>query len=386
MENTAIEVNNLAKTYKLYDKPSDRLRELFLRRPFHKMLNALDGVSFKLKKGTVLGIIGANGAGKSTLLKILSNTLKPSSGTFTVKGLTTSLLELGSGFHPEFTGIDNIFFYGSLLGMDRDYMKRKLNEIIEFSGLDAFIKYPVKTYSTGMYVRLAFSVATAVDPDVLIIDEALSVGDQYFQKKCIDRMSDFKRRKKTILFCSHDMYPIKSFCDETIWIDKGRIKMRGSSKDVADAYLGYEQMKAQIHKTQEISFERKKDGNFLFISEFTIKQTEAHEIELSFKALSIEPFLGHVGWAILRMDKLQVSFMTTKMQNLNPFLFHNDKTIHIHITDINLVEDTYQIYVGILDKDAIRPIAAEVTEFTIKTGCEIHNSLCHFNTTFDVKG
>ena len=148
----------------------------------------------------------------------MSRTLSPTHGRFEVNGLVSSLFELGSGFHPEFTGIENIYFYGSLLGIDNVSYEEKDDEIIDFSELGDFIHYPIKTYSSGMHVRLAFSVATSVDPDILIIDEALSVGDQYFQKKCLDKMDDFKRRKKTIIFCSHDLYQIKTFCEKTMWL------------------------------------------------------------------------------------------------------------------------------------------------------------------------
>ncbi len=190
-------------------------------------------------KGETLGIIGDNGAGKSTLLKILSKTLSPTHGRFNVKGTVSSLLELGSGFHPEFTGIENIFFYGSLLGIDNSLMKEKINEIADFAELGDFINYPIKTYSSGMHVRLAFSVATSVNPDVLIIDEALSVGDQYFQKKCLEKMDDFKRREKIIIFCSHDLYQVKIFCSKDHvarpWTSKNVRRLNSGSECVCRA-------------------------------------------------------------------------------------------------------------------------------------------------------
>ena len=211
-DQTAIEISNITKVYKLYDSPSARLRELFSKRELHRKLKVLDEVSFSVREGETLGIIGENGAGKSTLLKILAGTLVPTGGTFSIKGRVASLLELGSGFHPEFTGRDNIFFYGTLRGIDSETMRSKVPEIIAFSELGDFIDYPVKTYSSGMFVRLAFSVATAVDPDVLIIDEVLSVGDLHFQKKSSDRILAFKEKGRSIVFCSHDLFAVARIC------------------------------------------------------------------------------------------------------------------------------------------------------------------------------
>lgn len=240
-----IEANNLTKVYKLYDRPSSRLKELFLRRDFHKKLTVLDNVSFSVRKGETLGIIGENGAGKSTLLKILAKTLSPTGGSFEVNGRISSLLELGSGFHPEFTGLDNIFFYGSLRGIDRAEMDRKVEEIIAFSELGNFINYPVKTYSSGMFVRLAFSVATAVDPDVLIIDEVLSVGDLHFQKKSTDRILSFREGGKTIAFCSHELFHVARICDRVIWLKNGKIHREGEPLEVIQEYETYQLAKTE---------------------------------------------------------------------------------------------------------------------------------------------
>ena len=386
-ETDIIKVENITKIYKLYDKPVFRLKELILHRPFHKEFVALNGVTFTLEQGGTLGIIGNNGAGKSTLLKILSRTLFPTHGQFEVKGLVSSLLELGSGFHPEFTGIENIYFYGSLLGIDNGLMKKRIDEIIGFSELGDFIHYPIKTYSSGMHVRLAFSVATAVDPDILIIDEALSVGDQYFQKKCLDKMDDFKRRKKTIIFCSHDMYQIRMFCEKTMWLDHGKIKMFGKSEDVVNTYVSNEQVKAERFKTDNslIHSDNEQPSSFLFISNLSAKLGNSNDLEIEFFVKSLDPFYGHIGWAILRRDMLQVSFMTTHMQLKEPIFFNGGKKIHINIRDLNIVNGDYLVYVGVFDKQAYKPIAVESIDCSLNTGYEIINSLCHFNSTFTVE-
>jgi teichoic acid transport system ATP-binding protein len=381
-ETGIIKVEDITKIYKLYGKPLDRLKELFLHRPFHKEFVALHGVTFTLEQGETLGIIGDNGAGKSTLLKILSRTLSPTRGRFEVKGLVSSLLELGSGFHPEFTGIENIFFYGSLLGIDNGLMKEKISEIADFAELGDFINYPIKTYSSGMHVRLAFSVATAVDPDILIIDEALSVGDQYFQKKCLEKMDDFKRRQKTIIFCSHDLYQVKTFCSKTMWLNHGQVKMFGKSTQVVNAYAGHERTKADAYKA---ALQKGHDGSFLFISDLSVQQAGKTEFTIGFNVKSLEPFHGHVGWAILRRDMFQITFMSTHMQGRDPILFEGSKKIRIRVDNLNLVNDTYLVYVGIFDRQAYKPIAVESIDCTLNTGYEILNSLCHFNSTFNVE-
>ncbi|MEW6569606.1 MAG: ABC transporter ATP-binding protein [Nitrospirota bacterium] len=236
----AISVADLTKIYKLYDRPSNRLKELFLKKPLHKEFLALDKVTFDLPRGGNLGIIGENGAGKSTLLKIIAGTLSKTSGDVRVNGRVSSLLELGSGFHPEFTGMENIYFYGALLGLSRSELSSKIEEIVDFAEIGDFINYPLKTYSSGMFVRLAFSVATAVDPDILVVDEALSVGDLYFQKKSINKIISFKKQGKTIIFCSHAIYYINQLCENVLWLKNGRVEMLGPHYDVTQAYENYQ--------------------------------------------------------------------------------------------------------------------------------------------------
>jgi ABC-type polysaccharide/polyol phosphate transport system ATPase subunit len=234
-----IQVEDLSKDFKIYRQPRDRLTELLFRKPRHSIYHVLSGITFQLENGRSLGIIGDNGAGKSTLLKLLVGTLQPTSGYIDVQGQVAALLELGAGFHPDFTGRKNIYLNASLLGVPDDNIPELENDIIEFSELGYFIDRPVKTYSSGMFVRLAFSIATMVRPDILVIDEALSVGDMAFQKKCVDRMNQFREQQKTMVFCSHSMYHIQHLCDTAIWIDKGRIREMGSSEEVVAHYEDY---------------------------------------------------------------------------------------------------------------------------------------------------
>ena len=234
-----IVVNNLNKEFRIYERPQDRLAELILRQPRHRLFRVLNDISFAVADGRSLGVIGDNGAGKSTLLKLLVGTLQPTSGHIEIKGRTAALLELGAGFHRDFTGRKNIHLNASLLGVPNEDMGELEREIIEFSELGYFIDRPVRTYSSGMFVRLAFSIATMVRPDILVIDEALSVGDMAFQRKCVQRMQDFRARRKTMVFCSHSMFHVQELCDNAVWLDKGSIRELGASDKVVGHYEDY---------------------------------------------------------------------------------------------------------------------------------------------------
>ena len=236
--NNVISVRDLTKAYRLYHSKSDRAREIFLPfgKPRHKVHHALREISFHVQEGESVGIIGRNGSGKSTLLKILSGVLAPTTGDVQVKGKIASLLELGAGFNPELTGRENIYFNGALMGCSRAQIEERIDEIIAFAEIGEFIDQPVKVYSSGMFVRLAFSVSVHVDPDILIVDEALAVGDVRFQKKCVDFMRRFKESGKTILFVSHDIFTVKSFCDRLILINNGVLEAMGDPDEVANRY------------------------------------------------------------------------------------------------------------------------------------------------------
>ena len=259
---SSIEIINLSKTYRIYRKPSDRLKEFIYRKSFHKAFYALSGLSLNVLKGESIGIVGYNGAGKSTLMKIVAGTLRPTSGELNVRGRVAALLELGAGFHKDFTGRQNIWMNASLMGLKKEEIRKKEETIIDFSELDEFIDRPIKTYSSGMVMRLAFSIATSVDPDILVIDEALSVGDHYFQKKCIDRMMNFKKSHKTLLFCSHSMHLVNQLCDRAMWVDGGCIKKLGPAMDVTADYENYGRKKSSegLAKTKFIT-PNKDDGN-----------------------------------------------------------------------------------------------------------------------------
>ena len=234
----AIVAQNLSKRYALFDKPSDRLKQLLLGRwrRYAREFHALQNVSFAIRPGEIVGIVGRNGAGKSTLLQMVCGTLEPSTGILAVQGRVAALLELGAGFSPDFTGLENIYINAAILGLSRAQVDAQLDAILAFADIGEFIHQPVKTYSSGMFMRLAFAVATSVEPDILVIDEALSVGDGAFARKSFDRIMRLKDAGKTILFCSHSMYQIEALCSRALWVDAGRLRMDGDSADVTSAY------------------------------------------------------------------------------------------------------------------------------------------------------
>ena len=215
MSEVAIRVDDVSKLYKLYDKPSDRLKESLglTRKKLYKEHYALHNVSFDVKRGETVGIIGTNGSGKSTILQIITGVLNPSGGHVEIDGRISALLELGAGFNMEYTGIENIYLNGTMIGFSREEIDAKMQDILDFADIGDFVHQPVKTYSSGMFVRLAFAVAINIDPEILIVDEALSVGDVFFQAKCYKKFEDFKKMGKTILFVSHDLGSISKYCD-----------------------------------------------------------------------------------------------------------------------------------------------------------------------------
>lgn len=237
----AIVARQLGKAFQLYERPIDRLKQMLARknRRYYREFAALNDVSFELGQGEVLGLVGRNGAGKSTLLQLICGTLTPSSGSVEVHGRVAALLELGAGFNPEFTGRENIYLNASILGLSKAEIDARYEAIVDFSGISDFIHQPVKTYSSGMYVRLAFSIATSVDPNILVIDEALSVGDGAFARKSFDRIMHLKDKGATILFCSHSMYQVEALCTRALWLEKGTVQLTGSPSKVAAGYQSF---------------------------------------------------------------------------------------------------------------------------------------------------
>ena len=237
-EDIAISVNDVSKMYKLYDNPMDRLKESLglSRKKKYKEHYALNHVSFQVHRGETVGIIGTNGSGKSTILKIITGVLSPTAGEVAVNGRISALLELGAGFNGEYSGLENVYLNGSMIGFSREEIDAKLQSILDFADIGDFVYQPVKTYSSGMFVRLAFAVAINIDPEILIVDEALSVGDVFFQAKCYRKFEEFKEMGKTILFVSHDLSSIGKYCDRVVLLNKGEKLAEGGAKEMVNLY------------------------------------------------------------------------------------------------------------------------------------------------------
>ena len=371
---TRIAVNNLYKDFKIYDKPQDRLVEIILRNPRHKVYHVLSDISFALADGKSLGIIGDNGAGKSTLLKLLVGILQPTSGSIQLKGQVAALLELGAGFHPEFTGRRNIYLNAALLGVPDENIPDIENDIIEFSELDYFIDRPVKTYSSGMFVRLAFSIATMVRPDILVIDEALSVGDMAFQKKCVQRMNEFREQQKTMVFCSHSMFHVQELCDTAIWLDKGKIQEIGDSDKVVGHYEDYCNSKKVYHSIREdMPHENNAESNKeelkvqdCKINSLTVNSPKGVELasltplddvvlqmEVEVLADGIE---GNFGFAFMKSAEEPVaSFLTTDINHIEKGPFRKGDKFTVSLTVKNLAMRVGDFYVlgGLADKSGL---------------------------------
>jgi len=339
IEKFALEVKNLTKVYKLYSKPSDRLIEIFFRRKKHKVFYANKNISFNLKKGETLGIIGINGAGKSTLLKQIAGVIEPTSGEIIKYGKVTALLELGTGFNPEFTGIDNIYLNGMLIGMNKEEIKNKIDSIVEFSELGNFIYEPLKTYSSGMRMRLAFSIAIHSNPQILIVDEALSVGDAHFSAKCTRALRELKSKNLSIIYVSHDLNSLKLLCDRLILLNQGEIVEEGEPEKVINKYnffiskLNDKNNQLELKNSQNNSF-----GTFdVEIKDVNIRGEESNSDVISAGEISII--------TIKIFSKIDINNMTVGIRIKDKYgqdIFGTN-TYHYNMK-INFKKNKYYIY------------------------------------------
>ncbi len=362
MQEPAVVAEGLSKTYRVYASPWDRLREALTRRPRHREFRALENVSFTLPRGEGLALVGENGAGKSTLLKILAGITAPTSGGVRVEGKVASILELGSGFHPELTGRQNIVLNAAMLGLSEDDLKRRLPDIIGFSELGDFIDQPVKVYSTGMAMRLGFSIATQVEPDVQIIDEALSVGDGYFQKKCIDRLLYFVGRGGTLLFCSHAMYYASAFCQRALWLRGGRTEALGPVLDVVHDYENFLVAKsaataAASHETppEPVHAGPARLGEIRLIGapEEPVYET-GRPWELEIEWQSEDPRIPfHLGVGVNRIDEIEVFSFSTHGDGLPPLRGERRYTARLRLPSLPLVKGEFTLYVFLLDEEGL---------------------------------
>lgn len=321
MSDYAIQVNHVSKLYKLYDRNLSRVRDALGfhgKTPFYREHYALHDMNFSIEKGECVGIIGTNGAGKSTILKIITGVLSPSEGEVIIDGRISALLELGAGFNQEYTGIENIYLNGTMIGFTREEIDAKMEDILSFADIGEFVYQPVKTYSSGMFVRLAFAVAINIEPEILIVDEALSVGDVFFQAKCYRKFEEFKHAGKTIVFVSHDLSSIQKYCDRAILLNKGRKMSEGTPKEIIDLYK-----KVLVHQVDD-------EGNA--VGEFVEHKTSNEEVWKSH--FKINPSLNEYGegvaeivdFAIRDENGTLTSTITkgTRFSICSKVLFHED--------------------------------------------------------------
>lgn len=345
-------------------------RTLFSDLKKDEIFAALKGVSFKVEDGKTLSIIGENGSGKSTLLKILAGISKPTEGTIKTDGRISALIELGAGFHPEISGRENIFINGIILGLTKKKIQQRLDEIVRFAELEEFIDNPVKSYSSGMYMRLGFSIAINVDPDILLIDEVLAVGDASFVPKCLDKINEFKRKGKTIIFVSHDLATVDRISDEVIWLKEGKIEMRGYPKRVIDAYLEYigkrDEKKAEIqHKEEEqegeVNIEKRWGSKEIEIKNVRMIDKKGKEkyiyesdepFSIEFDVLALEEETDFVfGVGVFNSEGTQVYGTNTFIEDYRSRSISGKGKIKVHIPKLNLINGTYFLDIAAHKRD-----------------------------------
>lgn len=374
-EENAIEVKNLKKQFKVYYDKGSQLKEkmLFWKRNRYENRQVLNGISFDIKKGEAVGLIGHNGCGKSTTLKLLTKIIYPTSGTVEMRGRVSSLIELGAGFHPDMSGRENIYTNAAIFGLSKREIEERIDAIIEFSELQAFIDNPVRTYSSGMYMRLAFAVAINVDADILLIDEILAVGDANFQAKCFNKLREIKERGTTIVIVSHALGQIEQICDRTIWLHDGQIKLSGAPRDVHPKYQDYMnamRKKMANENIDESAMSKASDSERYGDKRVTITDVEMQNakgrkqraftsgepITIQVKFHVNEPVeKAMMGFGIFRRDGMHCYGCNTHIDNIGDLSFKEDGTVRIQIEEMDLLEGSYSLDLAI-QSDLEEPI------------------------------
>ena len=371
MSDIAIKIENLSKIYRLYDKPIDRMKESLSisKKRYSREHYALRNITFDVKKGESIGIIGKNGSGKSTLLKIITGVLTQSQGSIEVNGKIAALLELGAGFNPEYTGIENIYLNGTMMGYTKEEMEKRVNPIVEFADIGEFINQPVKTYSSGMFARLAFAVAINVEPEILIVDEALSVGDTRFQIKCIDKMKELKENGTTILFVSHATEQVKRFCNRAVWINNGEMMDIGESSEIIDKYESYmlyggvadsniSSEETADNEEDDEPIVRPKEDILAKITEIKVDKTklktfDSLEVTVIYEIYEQEIPGFLLGVAIYTPNRDYIFGPNTHLDKVNVPNNHGRHVVKYMIPSLTLMGGEYSIDVGIFNNEGI---------------------------------
>lgn len=396
MADPAVVVSDLWKNFRLYHERNQYLKAAILRgrRARYEEFWALKGVSFEVPQGTTFGVIGSNGSGKSTLLKCLSGILTPDRGSVGIRGRVSALLELGAGFHPELSGRENVFLNGAILGLSRKEIADRFDDIVAFAGLEHFIDTPVKNYSSGMFVRLGFAVAAHVEPEVLLIDEVLSVGDESFQRKSAERIEQFRREGRTIVFVSHGLSQVEQLCETVAWIDRGELKMIGSAGEVISAYQG------QSHEAARVQGEigQRWGSGEVQISEVRLLDTSGRAVDVptTMDPLVISLSLNSrvpVGDPVVtaRIDTLAghpVWGTSTRRSGYSLGTVDGDARVDIDIPALPLLEGVYDLTLAVTDHTEIHPydhwekrIRFEVRQFKV-----FDSGIVHIESTWRISG
>ena len=390
-----IKVDHVSKVYKIYNDPKDRIKEALgigRDKQYHKKYYALKDLSFEIGKGEIVGVVGRNGSGKSTILKILTGVLNPTDGDVAIEGKVAALLELGAGFNMEYSGMKNIYLNAAMMRVSKEEIEKKIPEILAFADIGDYIHQPVKTYSSGMFVRLAFAVAINVDPDILIVDEALAVGDARFQLKCMDKFTEFVERGKTILFVTHDVNAVKRFCNRAIWLNKGELIMDGNTDEVTDHYLDF--LKSDLpmaeylaQNAQKMEAAKKEAMEALDAEGIDMVQIhslrmfdtlgrEIHEIQHGQRVtLRVGYLVGDdtipdplLGVAIRRIDNEYICGLNTKLDQVRIPWKKGYNEVTLTYPSFNLIGGEYYFDVGIFDQTGIVNLdySARIKNFFVK--------------------
>lgn len=409
MNNNVITAMGISKMYTLYDKPIDRLKESLsiTRKEYGMKYHALKDVSFEIKKGDTVGIIGGNGAGKSTLLKIITGVLSPTSGSMDIKGKVSAILELGAGFNTEYTGLQNIYLNGTMSGYSKEEMEKRIDKITQFADIGEFIYQPVKTYSSGMFARLAFAVAINVDPDILIVDEVLAVGDVRFQTKCMDKMKELQEQGTTIIFVSHSSDQVKRFCNHAIWLDKGTVKEIGDASIIVDMYEEFMDTVSTNDNTivnnEEPNLQKQEENANLQVEEEKVLNVMGciHEVRINktifntFNTLEVTveyEMLEEVadillGVAILTKDKRRYIFgPNTYLEKVEIPNNTGKHIVRYIIPKLNLLSGSYTIDVGLFNNKGLVCIdyKEDILSFSI-VNKYFSEGLCYLEHEWKVK-
>jgi ABC-2 type transport system ATP-binding protein len=375
MSDHPIEVRNVGKRFRLYHERNQSLKAAVMRRgrASYEEFWALDDVSFDVDEGSTFGLIGENGSGKSTMLKCLAKILRPDRGTVEVAGKMSALLELGAGFHPELSGRENIFLNGSILGLSRRELEAKFDDIVEFAGLARFVDMPVKNYSSGMYVRLGFSVAINVDPDVLLVDEVLAVGDEQFQRRCLERVAELRERGKTIVVVTHSLSTVRNLCDQAIWLDHGVVREKGAAGEVADAYLGQVHVDSEADETGEGARWGRGDVRLVGVELLgpdghvteQVQTGDAVTFRLRYETNQAVPH-PVFGLAVYSLEGIQITGPNTREAGVGVDFVEGSGTVDLHVPRLLLLPGTYVV-------------SAACTDETISTTFDHRHRAVHFD-------